>query len=128
MKNRVVIAVQDMSSWGSYMMATDLSPIINYFNAIGVVEDGNFFGLPGQAPYAQIISSVSSEEPLFLYPTSSTVYVKEGMNWAYIGKDVREDMKRLLQLLDYEIIEPDLLITKLSVAGAVKRMKPYLEE
>ena len=127
MKNRVVIAVQDMSSWGSYMMATDLSPIINYFNAIGVVEDGNFFGLPGQAPYAQIVSCVSSE-PLFLYPTSSTVYVKEGMNWAYIGKDVREDMKRLLQLLDYEIIEPDLLITRLSVAGAVKRMKPYLEE
>ena len=127
MKNRVVIAIQDMSSWGSYMMATDLSPIINYFNAIGVVEDGNFFGLPGQAPYTQIISCVSSE-PLFLYPTSSTVYAKEGMNWAYIGKDVREDMKRLLQLLDYEIIEPGLLMTGTPVSEAVERMKPYLEE
>jgi hypothetical protein len=128
MKNKVVIAIQDMSSWGSYMMATDLSPVINYFNAIGVVKDENFFGLPGQAPYAEIVSSVSSE-PLFLYPINSAIYTEEGMmNWAYIGKDVREDMKRLLQLLDYEVIEPELFMAGTAVAEAVERMKPYLEE
>ena len=126
MKNRVVIAVQDMSSWGSYMMATDLTPIINYFNAIGEVEDEDHFGGIGPSPYAQIISSIS-KEPLFLYPTNSAVYAEEGMRWAYVGKDVREDMKNLLHLLDYEVIEPELFMTGSSVTEAVEKMAPYLE-
>lgn len=125
MKNRVVIAIQDMSSWGSYMMATDLSPIINYFNAIGVLEEEDHFGGFGHSPYAQIISS--SKEPLFLYPTDESVYVEEGMNWAYVGAEAREGMRNLLQLLDYEVIEPDLQLSGFSVNQAVEKIKLYLE-
>lgn len=128
MKNRVVIAIQDMSSGGSYMMATDLSPIINYFKCVGVVEDDNFFtrAIGRSAPYVQIVSSVS-KELLFLYPTDGVIYKETGLNWAFIGSGGREDMENLLQVLDYEILKLIVSTHGLSITEAVKKMKPYLE-
>lgn len=49
------------------------------------------------------------------------------MNWAYVGAEAREGMRNLLQLLDYEVIEPDLQLSGFSVNQAVEKIKLYLE-